>query len=82
MVNFWTLTDQVFAEPFCPLRVRTTSGKAFEIRRPECVAVGRNTLAVFSSSENDPDGPRRWHDIPLASIESVEPLEAPVHRAV
>jgi hypothetical protein len=38
--------------------------------------MGRSTLTVFTSPENDPSGPQRWEKISLMLIESIAPLEA------
>ena len=38
----------VFAEPFHPFRIRTLSGRTFEIHHPEAVEMGRSTLTIFT----------------------------------
>ena len=69
----------VTAEPFRPFRIRTASGRAFEVKHPEVVQVGRTTLTLSVPLTDDiPEGRGLWHKLSLMLIESIEPLEAPV----
>lgn len=70
--------DHVLAEPFRPLRIHTASGRAFEVRHPEFVKVGRRALTVYAPPEGSPDGPQRWEEVSLMLVDSIAPLDAPV----
>ena len=78
MMPLRNVVDYLAAEPFRPFRVHTASGRIFEVRHPEFVAVGRSTLKVYVPLEGDPDGPLKWEEISLMLIESIAPLDAPV----
>ena len=79
MMTFRKVSEHVGAEPFRPFRVHTASGRIFEVRHPEFVAVGRSTLKVYVPPQNDPDGPLKWEELSLMLIESIAPLDAPVN---
>ena len=46
---------QLFAEPFRPFRIRITSGRNFEIRHPEMVRVGADSVIIFTTVSDDPE---------------------------
>ena len=71
----------VLAEPFEPFRIHTASGRTFEVRHPEFVQVGRNTMTVYSPPETDPEGPERWEKLSFMLIESIAPLSTPANTA-
>jgi hypothetical protein len=73
------IMEHVFAEPFRPFRIHTASGRTFEIRHPEVVRMGRSTLTIFTPLAGIPDAKEPWYKISLMLIESIEPLDAPVH---
>ena len=75
------IMGHVFAEPFRPFRIHTASGRTFEIRHPEVVQMGRSTLTIFTPLADIPDADGPWYKISLMLIESIEPLDAAVHRA-
>lgn len=79
MMTIRVILDHVCAEPFQPFRIHTASGRTFEVRHPEFVKVGRSTMTVYVPPENDPDGPQRWEEISLVLIESIAPLDVPIH---
>jgi hypothetical protein len=68
----------ILAEPFQPFRLHTASGRTFEVRHPEFVTVGRNTMMVYAPPENAPEGPERWERLSYMLIESISPLNASV----
>jgi hypothetical protein len=72
MVPYQRVVNHVFAETFQPLQIRTTSGRLFDVRHPDHLQLGRSSLTVYVSSDNDPDGPHRWEKITLESIESID----------
>ena len=79
MIPLRKAVDYIAAEPFRPFRVHTASGRIFEVRHPEFVAVGRSTLKVYVPPQSDPDGPLKWEETSLMLIESIAPLDAPVN---
>ena len=73
----------IFAEPFRPFRINMASGKAYEIRHPEVVQMGRSNLTIFTPLLDEDEGGELWKKISLMLIESIEPLDAqtrPVDR--
>jgi hypothetical protein len=70
------LLTWVRAAPFVPFRIRLNSGRAFEIRHPEMLRVGRTTANVYSFAGALADPYERMEMISLVLIESVEPIEA------
>lgn len=71
--------EHVFAEPFQPFRIHTASGRIFEVRHPEFVKIGRNTLTIYAPPESDPNGSQRWEEVALVLIESIAPSRASVN---
>ena len=74
--------EHVFAEPFVPLRIHTASGRAFEVRHPEFIKMGRSTVTIYATPEKDPDGPQRWEEVSMLLIESIAPLGSTVGTGV
>ena len=68
----------VRAEPFRPFRIRMTSGRTFEIRHPEMIRVGMNSMVIFTYVSDSPDLYDKWETVSLMLIESITHLEAPV----
>lgn len=73
------VVEYVTAEPFRPFRVNMASGQSFDIRHPEMILVGRSSVRVYTVS--DPDANEKWHDVSLMFMETIEPLDAPIHQA-
>lgn len=75
------LSDTIFArileEPFRPFRIKTASGRVFDIRHVDTVAVGVKTVSVITDDEADLTATGGVHRIPLAEIETVESLKQP-----
>ena len=65
-------------QPFRPFRIRMNSGRAFDIRHPEMVRVGRRDLLIFTFASDSPEVYDRWENLSLVLIESLAPLEASV----
>jgi hypothetical protein len=78
MMTFRVIVEHIAAEPFVPFRMHTAGGRAFDVRHPEFIRVGRTKVEVDCPPENDPDGPLHWEEFPLVLIESILPLDAPV----
>lgn len=64
------------SQPFRPFRIRMSSGRAFDVRHPEMVRVGRRDLLLFHFVSDSPDVYDRWENLSLMFIESLAPLEA------
>ncbi|MBW3541789.1 MAG: hypothetical protein KY476_16095 [Planctomycetes bacterium] len=78
-MTFRRVASYVGAEPFRPFRINMTSGKSYEIRHPEMIAVGRTTVHVFTAlADEESDGKDRQHELSILLIESIEPLDAAV----
>jgi len=67
--------EWVRAAPFVPFRIRLNSGRAYDIRHPEMVRVGRTTAYIFSYFGNPPDLVEKMEMVGLVLIEAIEPLE-------
>ena len=65
-------------QPFRPFRIRTNSGRTFDIPHPEMVRVGRRDVLIFTFVSDSPDVYDRWENVSLVLIESLAPLEASV----
>jgi hypothetical protein len=63
-------------EPFRPFQIRMTGGRTYDIRHPEMVRVGRNSLIVFTLVSDDPDVYDRWETVSLMLIESIAHQES------
>src|SRR5262249_14303243 len=69
MIEFMT------AEPFRPFRIRTASGRTFDIGHPEMIKGGPSRIAVYTESEEAGPRAERWQEVSLMLLESVEPLD-------
>jgi hypothetical protein len=74
MMPLRELVMHITAEPFEPFQVHTASGRTFLVRHPEFIQVGKSTFTVYTSPDNDPDGPQRWEKISLMLVEAIAPL--------
>ena len=73
--------NYVNAEPFRPFRINMVSGKTYQVRHPEMIAVGRTTIHVFSSmSDDEQEAKERDQELSLIMIESIKPLDSPVEQ--
>lgn len=68
----------VKAQPFRPFRIRMVGGRAYEVRHPEMVRVGRDHFIFFSFVSDNPDVVDRWETVSLLLVESISHLEASV----
>jgi len=55
-----------------------TSGRNFDIRHPEKVRVGADSLIIFTLVSDDPDLYDKWETVSLPLVESLSHLEAKV----
>jgi hypothetical protein len=68
----------VKAVPFKPFRICMNSGRAYDIRHPEMLKVGRSAVHIYSYVGN-PEGPHaRMEMIGLVLIERIEPIESSI----
>ncbi len=78
-ITYQKIGSHVTAEPFRPFRIQMSSGRTFEIRHPEMVQVGRNTMTIFTFlSDNPEEAKERQVEVSLLLIETIEPLNATV----
>ncbi len=77
MITFLRIARYLGAEPFRPFRICLASGRTFEIRHPEMVQVGRNTMTIFTFLTDEGEKTQeRQVEVSLLLTESVEPLDA------
>jgi hypothetical protein len=69
------LLQHLKAKPFRPIRIHMASGETFEIRHPEMVKVGRNSLILFTFVSDNPDIYDRWETISLMLMERITQLD-------
>lgn len=58
-------------QPFRPFVIRMAGGRTYEIRHPEMVRVGKNSLIVFTFVSDEPEIYDRWETVSLVLIESI-----------
>ena len=76
MITFQRLASYVFAEPFRPFRINMAGGQALEIRHPDMISIGRSSARIDLFMSDDPVLVKESvRNVPLASIESVTPLD-------
>ena len=78
MMTYRKLGDYVAAEPFRPFRIKMASGQAFDVRHPEMILVGRMSVRVYAVVGDVVA--EKWHDISMMLMETIEPLDTPVHQ--
>ncbi len=68
------LQAYVRAQPFRPFRIVMNSGKQYDVRRPETIAVGRDVCIYYYRDQ--PGAPfERWESVSLLLMQNVEHLE-------
>jgi hypothetical protein len=71
-----TLLGYLRAQPFRPFRITMNSGRTFDVRHPEMIRVGRDSLLYFhAEAEGAPF--ESWDTVSLLLIEKVEFLHQP-----
>ena len=77
MLSYQKIGKYLTAEPFRPFRIQLTSGRAFEIRHPEMIAVGKTTMFIYTYlSDNEEEAKERQVEVSLLLTESIELLDA------
>ncbi|HEX4147058.1 MAG TPA: hypothetical protein VHY91_26405 [Pirellulales bacterium] len=61
----------IWAEPFRPFRIKMVDGTVYEIAYPDTACVGRSSASIYGVFGQDDH--ERWHHLPLALIEPMEP---------
>ncbi|MGL4550480.1 MAG: hypothetical protein ACRC33_04780 [Gemmataceae bacterium] len=80
MVPGQEILGYVRATPFRPFQIRMTGGRTFDIRHPEVIRVGRNSLIIFTFVSDDPALYDRWDTVSLMLIESISQLDSPASQ--
>jgi hypothetical protein len=70
--------EYVDAEPFRPFRIRMASGRTFDVRHPEMIRVGRDSVVVFQHLQQDERIYESFKMLGMQLIESIEWIDAPV----
>ena len=76
MMTSCKIVEYVSAEPFRPFRFQMASGQSFEIRHPEMIMVGRNSVRVDFPPEVPGVAGDRWKEVSSMLTETVEPIAA------
>lgn len=63
------------AVPFRPFQVTLNSGKFYEIRHPEMIAVSESSLIYVHRTH--PDQPGKWETVSLSLIQNIEHTDSP-----
>ncbi len=63
------------AAPFRPFRIHLNSGRAYDIRHPEMLRVGRTTMNVYTFTGEPADPFERLEMVSMLLIERIEPME-------
>ena len=70
-----TFQDLLKQQPFQPFRLVMSSGETYEIRHPEMIKLGLNSMLIFTYVSDNPDFYDRWETVSLMLIESITHLE-------
>lgn len=65
----------VRTDSFRPFQIRMTDGRNYDIRHPEMIRVGQNSLIIFTFASDHPEIYDHWEPVWLTLIESVAFLE-------
>jgi hypothetical protein len=72
------LISYLRAEPFRPFRIHMARGQTFEVRHPEMVRVGRNSMILFTFVSDHPEIYDRWETVSLMLMERVAQIDTTV----
>lgn len=70
------ILNYLHTQPFRPFVIRMAGGRMYEIRHPEMVRVGKNSLIVFTFVSDEPEIYDRWETVSLVLIESIAHYES------
>ncbi len=75
-----TLQGYLRAVPFRGVRIVLNSGRAYEVRHPEMIRVGRDSFVYYHA--DSPEAPYdRFETVGLLLVERIEHIEATVSSA-
>lgn len=77
-MTYEEIFQYVDAEPFRPFRIQMASGRVFDVRHPENIHVGENSVVVFEPSSDESRVYEKFRMLGLSLVESLEHIEAPV----
>jgi hypothetical protein len=78
MISPQEILSSLKARPFRPFRIHMASGEAFDVRHPEMVRVGRNSLILFTLVSDNPEIYDRWETLSLLLMERLSHLDPAV----
>ncbi len=70
-----SILSYVKAVPFRPFRIVMNSGKSYDVRHPETIAVGRDTFIYYYRQQPDQPFFDRWESVSLLLVQDVEHLD-------
>jgi len=70
-----SILNYVHAVPFRPFRIVMNSGKSYDVRHPETIAVGRDTFIYYYRQQPDQPFFDRWESVSLLLVQDVEHLD-------
>jgi hypothetical protein len=74
-----SILSYVRAEPFRPFRIVMNSGKSYDVRHPETIAVGRDVFIYYHRQQ--PEQPfDDWESVSLLLVQNVE-FDGPANGA-
>ena len=79
-MTYEELFEYVDAEPFRSFRIQMVSGRTFDVRHPEMIRVGANSVVVFQYLEQDERVYEKFMMLGLNLIESIEHVDSPVSQ--
>ena len=79
-MTYEELFEYVDAEPFRSFRIQMVSGRNFDVRHPEMIRVGANSVVVFQHLEQDELVYENFKMLGLNLIESIEHVDSPVSQ--
>lgn len=75
MLHPSALRSLMGAQPFRPFRIVLNSGRAYEVKHPEWVHLGKSWLQIFEPDEPGDEFPNRFQLISLMLMEHTEFIE-------
>lgn len=77
-MSYEEIFEYVDAEPFHPFRIQMASGRTFEIRHPENIRVGEDSVHVFLYSERNRRIYERAITLGYFMMKSIESIDSAV----
>jgi hypothetical protein len=70
-----SILNYVHAVPFRPFRIVMNSGKTYDVRHPETIAVGRDVCIYYHRQQPDQPFFDRWESVSLLLVQNIEHLD-------